>query len=442
MFSVINLSVRFGPAYLFKKASFTLGLGVRYGLVGANGCGKSTLLKVLASQITPETGEIVKPKLATVGVLRQDYYLLEKETLVNVVLQGRQTLWTALKRQEELLAEPHLKEEHILELGEIEEVLQQEGGYSAENEAKALLGGLGIETAKQDQPLETLSGGYKIRVLLAQLLFAKPTLLLLDEPTNYLDIVSIRWLERYLQSFTGTVVLCSHDRSFLNNICQEILDIDYGVIKLYQGNYDDFVEQKAQDMLLRSAALENIEKKQKHLQDFAERFGAKASKARQAQSKLKAAAKLEEEKGDYELQMSSRKYPHFDFKISNSSGVIPLEVKNFGKSFHEHRLFHHLGFEIHRKDRLAIVGPNGVGKSTLLQILVGEKKQDTGEMKWGAGVRIGYFPQLFEKELVGFSTLLEYLSARHPEIAQQRLRAVLGQMLFKGDDVYKNIEQL
>lgn len=442
MFSVIGVSVRFGASYLFEKVNLTLNLGTRYGLVGANGCGKSTFLKVLSLKMKPEAGEVVKPKLATIGVLRQDYYLLEKERIVDVVLQGRQVLWEALKRQQELLDQEHLTDEHIEELGEIEECLQKEGGYSAENEAAALLEGLGIDKAKHEQPLETLSGGYKIRTLLAQLLFAKPTLLLLDEPTNYLDIISIRWLEGYLQSFPGTVVICSHDRSFLNNTCEEIIDIDYGIIKVYKGDFELFIEQKANDILQRGAALGNIDKKQQQLQAFADRFGAKASKAKQAQSKLKAVERLEEDKQAYQLQQSSRGYPYFDFKMGSPSGVIPLEIKNFQKSFGSHRLFHHLSFEMHRKDRLVIVGPNGVGKSTLLHILVGELAQDQGELKWGANVRIGYFPQHFEKELLGFDTVIGYLTAKHPELTEQRIRSMLGQMLFPRDDVYKKVDQL
>lgn len=442
MFCIVDLSLEFGTTTLFQKVNLTLNPGTRYGLVGANGSGKSTFLKILSEDVTPTTGEVVKPKQATIGVLRQDYYHFEKDKIVDVVLMGQKKLWEALQAKHKLLEKEELTDQDIEKLGELEGLIEKEGGYHAESEAATLLEGLGIEKEKHDQELKVLSGGYKIRVLLAQLLFQNPSLLLLDEPTNYLDILSIRWLELYLQSFTGAVVICSHDRAFLNQVSQEILDIDYGMIKLYKGNYEDFVEQKLQDVLQKEALLEGFDKKQKHLQGFIDRFGAKASKAKQAQSKLKAVLRLEEEKKTYVVCPSSRRYPNFHFQTKVRSGVVPLEVKNIQKSFGMKQVLHGVSFEVQRGDRVAIVGPNGVGKSTLLEILMNKIPLDEGEFQWGASAEVAYFPQHFERELVGAKTLFDYLTTQHPMATEQQIRSILGQVLFPKDDVYKNIHQL
>lgn len=442
MFCIVDLSLHFGARCLFEKVNLTLNPGTRYGLVGANGCGKTTFLKILSGEQPPTTGEMIKPKQATVGVLRQDYYHFEKDKILDVVLMGQPILWKALSRKHELLEKEELADQDIEELGEMEELIQKEGGYEAESEAAALLEGLGIEKEKHEKPLKALSGGYKIRTLLAQLLFNKPSLLLLDEPTNYLDIVSIRWLELYLQSFTGAVVICSHDRAFLNQVCQEMLDVDYGRIKSYKGNYEDFVEQKLEDVLQSESIAEGYDKKQKHLQSFIDRFGAKASKAKQAQSKLKSVIKLEEEKKAYAIQPSSRRYPNFNLKSDSKSGVIPLEVIDIHKSFGSHNVLNGVSFEIQRNERVAIVGSNGIGKSTLLEIIMGKIPQDEGEFRWGSSTEVAYFPQHFQRELVGAKTLVDYLTIQHPTATEQQIRSTLGQVLFPKDDIYKHVDRL
>lgn len=437
MFSIINLSLSLGVRTLFDKANLVLHAGAKYGLVGANGCGKTTFLKILSGEISPTKGEFVKPKQATVGILKQDYYLFETHSIIDVVLMGRKSLWNALCKEQKLLEKPSLSSEDIEELGIVQEKLQQENGYSAESEAAALLEGLGIEGAKHKNSLSTLSGGYKLRVMLAQLLFAKPTLLLLDEPTNYLDIVSIKYLESYIGTIEETVIICSHDRAFLNGACKEILDIDHGLIKAYKGNYDQFEEAKAEELLQRSCALEGINKKQEHLQSFIDRFGAKASKARQAQSKYKAVLKLEEEKQGLNMDASSRRFPDFGLKFAQPSGVVPVEIKSISKSFGEKQVLKNVSFEVHRGDKLGIVGPNGVGKSTLVKILAGKESQDLGEIKWGANIKPAYFPQHSENDVEGFATLLDYLYHHHPTESQQVIRTTLGRVLFSKDDVLK-----
>lgn len=430
MFSVSNLSLKIGSRTLFDKASFSLNEGVCYGLVGANGTGKSTFLKILSGEITPSSGTFSKPKQETVGVLRQDYYHFEQESILDVVLMGKELLWKVFKQKEALLAQDELSDLDIEALGVLEEQIELVKGYEAESEAASLLEGLGIVKGKHLMPLASLSGGYKIRVLLAQLLFKAPSLLLLDEPTNYLDIISIRWLEQYLKNFQGCLVVCSHDRSFLNGICQEILDIDYETITLYRGSYDDFVEQKIQKTLQLGSETESLEKKKKHLEHFVERFGAKATKAKQAQSRLKMISKIEQEQTQFTRKPTSRRYPNFSFSVPDRSSQVILEIVNLSKAFGSHLVLNKVGFQIERGDKIAIVGPNGVGKSTLLEMMMGYLTPDSGEFKWGSSLKIGYFPQQFERELKGYVTPLEYLASKHPLETEQALRSTLGKVLF------------
>jgi ATPase subunit of ABC transporter with duplicated ATPase domains len=442
MFSVSNLSLKLGSRTLFDAASFSLNLGVRYGLVGANGTGKSTFLKILSGEITPTSGTFSKPKQESVGVLRQDYYHFEKDAILDVVLMGKELLWKTFKEKDRLLSKEELSNEDIETLGDLEERIEQMKGYEAESEAAALLEGLGILKARHTMPLASLSGGYKIRVLLAQLLFKAPSLLLLDEPTNYLDIISIRWLEQYLKNFPGCLVVCSHDRSFLNGISQEILDIDYETITLYRGTYEDFVEQKIQKTLQLGSESESLEKKKKHLESFVERFGAKATKARQAQSRMKMISKIEQEQTQYSQKPSSRRYPNFTFFAPERSSQVILEIQNLSKAFGSQLVLNSVGFQIERGDKIAIVGPNGVGKSTLLEMMMGYLKPDQGEFKWGSSLKIGYFPQHFERELKDFATPVEYLSSKHPLETEQALRSTLGKVLFSKEDILKKLASL
>lgn len=442
MFLAENLSLKYGTRVLFDFVNITLNPGVRYGLVGANGCGKSSFLKILSGDMTPSGGGFIKPKHSKVGVLKQDYYRFENESIRNVVLMGREALWKEFKLKDHLLEQEEITEEVLNRLEKCEEAIQRLGGYEAESEASALLSGLGILESKHEDPLSTLSGGYKIRVLLAQLLFDQPDLLLLDEPTNYLDIGSIAWLEGYLKNFKGCTVICSHDRAFLNNVIDEVLDIDYERIKVYKGDYEDFSEQKMHDLMLLESSQSNLEKKEKHLESFVKRFGAKATKAAQAQSKKKLIEKIRLEKTALNQASSSRKYPNFSFKPPERCGVIPLEVLGIEKAFGPKQVLYDLSFEVQRGDKIAIVGPNGVGKSTLLEILTSNTSADRGDIKWGSGVKIGYFPQHFERELHQHQRPMDYLFFHHPEISEQKIRSSLGGVLFSKDDIEKSISQL
>lgn len=442
MFSLSNLSLSIGDRSLFKDVNVTLNPNRNYGLVGSNGSGKSTLIKVLAGQIEPSSGCFAKPKEAKIGILRQDYYFFESFKILDVVLFGRKELWKAFEKKNKILEKEEFSNEDLDSLDECEMLIEKNGGYEAESEAALLLEGLGIPASKQENLLSSLSGGYKIRVLLAQLLFDHPNLLLLDEPTNYLDIVSIAWLEEYLKKFEGTTLICSHDRMFLNKTCDYILDLDFQTIKSYKGDFESFLEQKQEYLKKSSEAVEGIEEKEKHLQNFIDRFGSKASKASQAQSKSKALEKLQNEKNEFILGSSSRVRPHFSFKKPQRSGQICLQVKSISKTLGDRKILDQVSFEVEREDKVAIVGPNGVGKSTLLEIIVSKKTSDEGEIKLGSNLSVGYFPQHFEKIVLEAQTPYEFITNFHPIATEQQVRGALGSHLFHKEEVFKKTKDL
>src|SRR5690606_17535453 len=332
MISVSNLGKSYGERVLFSGATFQLNRGERYGLVGANGSGKTTLLNILAGSVEPTEGSVSIPKNVRLGVLRQDQFLYEDEEILGVVLAGNPELWSAMVEKEALLARAH---EHFDadRFSRLEETIQRHDGYAAEARAAAILEGLGIPASVHRRPLSTLSGGFKLRVLLAQVLASAPDVLLLDEPTNHLDILSIRWLEKFLQEFPGPVAVISHDHRFLDNVATHILDVDYQTVTLYRGNYSSFLQQKVEDRERREKDIEGRQQEIAEQQKFVDRFKAKASKARQAQSKLrmieKKASELEE------LPGSSRRYPKFRFAQRRPSGKEVLKVRGVRKSFGE-----------------------------------------------------------------------------------------------------------
>ncbi len=399
MISANNLSMRFGGKILFKNASFQLNPGNHYGLIGANGSGKSTLIKVLINEVTQEGGDVNISSQLAVGTLKQDHFLYENVPIIDTVLMGNTRLWKAMEQKDLLLQRPEFTEEACHELADLEKVIESEDGYSAESVAGKILEGLGLPDRIHRQTLSTLSGGYKLRVLLAQVLFSNPDVLLLDEPTNHLDLYSIKWLEEYLSNFAGTLLISSHDRDFLNRICNYILDLDYQKITTYKGNYNTFLETKAAIQDQKEAAFAKQEKRRDDVQEFIDRFKAKASKARQAQSKMKMVEKLEEEMSGVDFSSSSRLYPNLKFEPYRPSGAIALKVHDIHKSYGEKQVLHGISFEVERGDRLALIGANGIGKSTLLEILTGHLKHDQGSWEWGHAAQCAYFPQDHMREV-------------------------------------------
>ncbi|MFI0435216.1 MAG: ABC-F family ATP-binding cassette domain-containing protein [Parachlamydiaceae bacterium] len=442
MLAISQLSMRFGAKILFKNVSLQFNSGNRYGLVGANGCGKSTLIKILAGEVTPESGQVILPQQLTLGSLSQDHYAHRDQSILDVVLQGKKKLWEALEKKASLLEKDHFNDRDCECLVKLEKVIEEEDGYVAEGDAAKLLEGLGIREEWHRQRLDVLSGGYKLRVLLAQVLFGKPDILVLDEPTNHLDLYSIKWLEGYLKQFPGILVVTSHDRDFLNAICTQIADVDYGTIKIYKGNYDQFQEQKILDRKLKEHLLQKHDKRRSDLQGFIDRFGAKATKARQAQSKARLVEKLEIEMEELDLLPSSRMYPNLSFEPLRASGITVIKAKNLTKSYGAKKVLHQVSFEIERGERVAIIGPNGIGKSTLLEILTQNQKADDGEFQWGHAVRLGYFPQDHGREISRSSTLLDWLSQYDRELPQEKIRDMLGRVLFSGDTVNQSISTL
>ena len=441
MISVSGLEKSYGDRVLFAGAAFQLNPGERYGIVGANGSGKSTLLRILSGDVEPTAGAVSIPKSLRLGVLRQDQFLYEDEEVLAVAMMGHPELWQAIVAKEELLANAH---EHFdaERYNALEETVQRLDGYTAEARAATILEGLGLPAEVHRRPLSTLSGGFKLRVLLAQVLAGSPDVLLLDEPTNHLDILSIRWLEKFLQDFAGPVAVVSHDHRFLDNISTGILDVDYQTVTLYHGNYSDFTEQKVEDRERKEKEIEGRQKEIAHHQKFVDKFKAKASKARQAQSKLKMIERKAEELE--ELPGSSRRYPKFRFHPRRPSGKEVLKVGGLKKAFGEKEVLHGVDLQVARGDRVVIMGPNGIGKSTLLKIIVGDLSADAGAAEWGYETHPGYFAQDHHEQLGvdGDQTAEQWLWSFCPGKDRGFVRGHLGLMLFSGDDGQKRLSAL
>ena len=436
--SLDQISHRYGDRLLFDNVSLQLKDGEHYAIVGANGAGKSTLLRLISGDEAAYSGSISRPSKMHIGVLRQDHFAYEECNILDVVLMGRQKFFKLHNRREELLTKVDLSDSEGLEMADIEEQYASLDGYSAEGEATRILVGLGIEQQRHLEPLKVLSGGFKLRVLLARLLFEQPDLLLLDEPTNHLDLDSIVWLEQYLQGFQGTILLVSHDHEFLDKVSQFYLDIDYQDIRVYRGPYHKFIDQKLQDIEILDKTRVNQDKRREELSRFIERFGAKASKATQAQSKRKQLQKLEE----IEIPQTSRRAPHFQFEICREPGITPLCVKKVNKSFGENQVLNNVNFEIGRGEKIAILGPNGVGKSTLLKIIMNQLKSDDGEIEWGYEAHPAYFPQDHHDVLNENQTLADWVMDQEPSLGISGSRKLLGLVLFSGEEADKKIAAL
>ena len=440
MISISNLAKDFGDRTLFSNASFQLNPGERYGLVGANGSGKTTLLNIIAGSIDPTEGQVSIPKSLRLGVLKQDHFLYEQEEILAVAIMGNAELWDAMMEKERILAQPET-EFDAERFSIVEETVQRLDGYTAEARAASVVEGLGLPAETHRQPLSTLSGGFKLRVLLAQVLASAPDVLLLDEPTNHLDILSIRWLEKFLQAFKGPVVVISHDHRFLDNVSTQILDVDYDTVQLYNGDYTHFASAKVSERTRREKEIDNRAREIAHHQDFIDRFRAKASKARQAQSKLRL---IQKKAGELqELPGSSRRYPTFRFTPRRPSGRDVLKISGIRKAFGDNEVLHGVDLLVHRGDRLAIMGPNGIGKSTLLKIVMGELEADEGTVEWGYETHLGYFAQDHEEEFQGGKETTEqwlwnFCAGRDRGF----VRAQMGLMLFTKDDGEKKVSAL
>jgi ATPase subunit of ABC transporter with duplicated ATPase domains len=439
MIAVSDLGKNFGPQTLFEGVSIQFNPGNRYGLVGANGSGKSTFLKILAGEELPSEGTVAMPKRLKLGVLKQDHFRYEHMPILEVAMMGNHEVWEAMVEKEELLARAD-QEFDAERYADLEDLILRHDGYTLEARAGEVLEGLGIPTEVHRQPLSTLSGGFKLRVLLAQVLAADPDVLLLDEPTNHLDILSIRWLEKFLsESYKGTAIVISHDHRFLDNICTHIVDVDYETMMLYPGNYSAFIAAKVENRDRKEAEIEKREAEIARHKEFVDRFRAKATKARQAQSKIKMIEKIVIER----LPQSSRRYPTFKFKAVRPSGRQVLEMEGISKAYGDNQVLKDVTFKVERGDRVAIIGPNGIGKSTLLKIAVGEVEPDGGQTQWGYEARPGYFSQDHNEVPKGSRQTVEaWLWEFVPGEPIGFVRGNLGMVLFSGDDVKKPVGNL
>ena len=436
MISISDLAMNYGKKTLFEKSSITFDPGKSYGLVGANGSGKSTLLRLIAGEEKPSSGTISIPHDLKLGILRQDHFQFESTRVIDVVLLGRPNLCEALGEKEKIIESKNLDSETGHRLAKLEETIAEEDGYVAEPFAAELLSGLGIVVGYHNGPMNALSGGFKLRVLLAQLLFQHPDVLLLDEPTNHLDIVSIRWLENYLcTKYDGTLIFISHDRNFLNSVAAYIVDIDYEDLRLYVGNYEQFLQAKALAEIQKLKEIESYERKTAEMQAFVDRFRAKATKARQAQSRVKQLDKMEVP----EIKRSSRISPDLRFEQSRPSGRTVLTVKNVSKKFADTEVLKNISFEIHRGEKVAIIGPNGIGKSTLLKIILDQLSADAGNHKWGYETQISYFAQDHHEQLSEKISAYDWLYATASHEPIGAIRGLLGRVLLSGDEALKPV---
>jgi len=420
-----GIAMQFGAKPLFENVSVKFGGGNRYGLIGANGCGKSTFMKILGGELEPSAGAVAIDANERVGRLRQDQFAYENERVLDVVLMGHAEMWSAMRERDAIYANPEAGEEEFLRAAELEAKYAEYGGYTSEARAGELLLGLGVPTGQHNGPMSAVAPGWKLRVLLAQALFGDPDILLLDEPTNNLDINSIRWLEDVLNRRTSTMVIISHDRHFLSSVCTHMADVDYGAIRVYPGNYDDYMEASTLAKQQQEKANARAKDRIADLEDFVRRFRAHKAKARQATSRQKMIEKLKVE----DVKPSSRQYPFIRFLVDPKEKLHRLAVEAKGLFYGK------LDLTIEAGEKIAIVGPNGVGKTTLLQNLI--------KSKWAEKARIGYWPQDASGELAYDETLAEWMGRwRRKERDQDELivRATLGQLLFSGDDQKKALK--
>ena len=432
-----GITVQFGAKPLFENISVKFGEGNRYGLIGANGCGKSTFMKILGRDFDSSAGSVAVDRNERVGKLRQDQFAYEDRRALDVVLMGHEEMWQAMMDRDAIYANPDASEEDYMHAANLEARYAEFGGYTAEARAGELLHGVGIPIEQHNGPMSAIAPGWKLRVLLAQVLFADPDIMLLDEPTNNLDINSIRWLEDVLNERSSTMIIISHDRHFLNSVCTHMADMDYGALRVYPGNYDDYM--LASTLVREQLLAANTKAKEKvaELQDFVRRFSANKSKARQATSRARQIEKIKLE----DVKPSSRQYPYIRFEVDEREKLhrLAVEVKGLSKSY-DKPLIKGLDLAIEAGEKVAIIGPNGIGKTTLLRCLWGDLKPDYGMVKWAEKARPGYCAQDHAADFAGDTTLFDWIGQWRLEgDDDQRVRATLGRLLFSGDDGKKSL---
>ena len=439
MIHAADIALSYGKRIIFKDVNIKFTPGNCYGLIGANGTGKSTFLKILAGRLEADKGEVFVSSGERIAYLNQDQFAFDEETVARTVLLGHERLCQVMAEREAIYAKPDFSEEDGIRSGELEVEFAELNGYEAEAEAAVLLSGLGIGEELRDRKMKELEGGEKVRVLLAQALFGNPHILLLDEPTNNLDIKSIRWLEGFLERFQNTVIIVSHDRHFLNQVCTHMADIDFGRIQIYVGNYDFWYQASQLALQQRQDANKKAEAKAKDLKEFIQRFSSNASKAKQATSRKKLLEKLELE----DLPASSRKYPFIQFKPNRACGDVILEVDGINKRVEGMEVLKDFSLTIGKGQKIAFVGTNSLAITTLFQILVGELAPDSGTFRWGLTMSHAYFPKENSSFFQGGETLVEWLRQWTPPTEGESFaRGFLGKMLFSGDEALKKTSVL
>ncbi|MGC9385897.1 MAG: ABC-F family ATPase [Hydrogenovibrio sp.] len=439
MISTANITMQFGEKPLFENLNVKFGDGNRYGLIGANGCGKSTFMKILGGDLEPTSGTVMLDPNETLGKLRQDQFAYEAFSVIDTVIMGDAPLWQVKQERDRIYSLPEMSEEDGLKVADLEVAFGEMNGYTAESRAGELLLGLEIPVEQHFGPMSEIAPGWKLRVLLAQALFANPDILLLDEPTNNLDINTIRWLEGVLNERKSTMIIISHDRHFLNSVCTHMADLDYGELRIYPGNYDQymFASTQARERLL----ADNAKKKAQinELKSFVSRFSANASKAKQATSRQKQIEKIELA----EVKPSSRVNPFIRFEQDKKLFRLALEVEHLSKSYESLTIFKDLNLMLEAGEKLAVIGPNGIGKTTFLKMLVGDVQPNSGRVKWSENSDIGYYAQDHAHEFETDSHLLDWMSQwKAPEDDEQAVRAVLGKMLFSQKEIDKSVKVL
>ena len=438
MISTSNVTLRVGKKALFEDVNVKFTEGNCYGLIGANGAGKSTFLKILSGKLEPTKGEVIITPGERLSFLQQDHFKYDDYLVLDTVIMGNKRLYDIMKEKEVLYMKEDFTEEDGIKASELEGEFATMNGWEAESDAASLLNGLGIETDLHYKYLRDLKGSEKVKVLLAQALFGNPDILLLDEPTNHLDLDAIAWLEEFLINFDNTVIVVSHDRYFLNKVCTQIADIDYGKIQLYAGNYDFWYESSQLIIRQMKEANRKKEEKIKELQEFISRFSANASKSKQATSRKRALEKIELE----DIRPSSRKYPYIDFRPNRTIGNEVLTVDGISKTIEGVKVLDNISFTIGREDKVAFVGGNELAKTTLFKILMGEMEPDEGTYKWGVTTTQAYFPKDSTNEFDNEDTIVEWLTQYSEEKDVTYVRGFLGRMLFSGEDGVKKVKVL